>query len=152
MRAVRFAIGLVTVTGFGVLVACGAAAHKSASPPSAVDASPAGMSPLRAELDELDRRIAADLAQLGLAAPTVEAGTAPVPAANIALPTADPTCKPSPSDTCKAQCTLGDSICTNAKRICEIAAELGDDSYANGKCTSGKASCDAARERCCGCL
>lgn len=150
MRAMR---RFLLAAGLGALVACGAAAHKSASAPTgSVDGAPAAMTPQRTELDELDRKITEELGQLGLSPAPVGPESLPVPAADILVPTADPTCKPSPSDTCKAQCTLGESICTNAKRICEIAAELGNDSYANGKCTSGKASCDAARGRCCGCV
>jgi hypothetical protein len=64
-----------------------------------------------------------------------------------------PTCKPSRSDTCTQTCTIKESICKNAARICQLAIDLGgNDAYANDKCSSGNASCEAAKQRCCGCL
>jgi len=64
-----------------------------------------------------------------------------------------PTCKPGKSDTCTQSCALKKSICENAGNICRIAAEIGgNDAYANEKCNSGAASCDAATKRCCNCL
>lgn len=53
---------------------------------------------------------------------------------------------------CHDVCNLGDAICDNAERICEIAAELGpDDKLGVEKCESAKASCREAKQRCCGC-
>jgi hypothetical protein len=57
------------------------------------------------------------------------------------------------TETCKDVCTLKDSICKNAGRICELASQLGGtDDNANDKCNQGNASCTAATQRCCGCL
>lgn len=53
--------------------------------------------------------------------------------------------------TCQDVCNLKDAICDNAARICHIADELGDDSWADEKCASAKASCKEARQRCCRC-
>ena len=54
--------------------------------------------------------------------------------------------------TCNDVCSIADNICDNAERICELATELGkDDSYGQQKCTSAKASCREAKQRCCGC-
>jgi hypothetical protein len=54
--------------------------------------------------------------------------------------------------TCDDVCGLADAICDNAEAICGIAAELGaDDTFAQEKCTSAKASCREAKQRCCDC-
>lgn len=54
--------------------------------------------------------------------------------------------------TCSDICSIADAICDNAEAICGLADELGkDDDFAQGKCTSAKASCREAKQRCCGC-
>ena len=54
--------------------------------------------------------------------------------------------------TCDDVCNLGDAICDNAEQICKLADELGkDDTFAQDKCTSAKASCREAQQRCCDC-
>jgi hypothetical protein len=53
--------------------------------------------------------------------------------------------------TCGDVCDLGESICDNAERICTIAAELGNDDFSADKCSSAKASCNEAKQRCCNC-
>jgi hypothetical protein len=54
--------------------------------------------------------------------------------------------------TCNDICSIADAICDNAESICGLADELGkDDDFAQGKCTSAKASCREAKQRCCGC-
>jgi len=55
------------------------------------------------------------------------------------------------SDTCDDVCGLADAICDNADSICSLADEIPDDSWARDKCTSAKASCREAKERCCSC-
>ncbi len=53
---------------------------------------------------------------------------------------------------CDEICSLADAICDNAEAICDIASELGkDDQMAQEKCTSAKASCREAKQRCCSC-
>lgn len=53
---------------------------------------------------------------------------------------------------CNDICSIADNICDNAERICTLADQLGrNDSYAQEKCTSAKASCQEATQRCCGC-
>ena len=147
----RIAAGLLLGVTIAFAIACGAAS-KSASPPAAVPgAEPRAMqSPQREEIERLNREIEDSIAKLAIG-PRVP-GTDMNPAsANVVTPSADPTCKAGTSETCKDICTLGESICKNAKRICEIATELGNDDWANGKCADGVASCDAARKRCCDC-
>ena len=54
--------------------------------------------------------------------------------------------------TCGDVCSLADAICDNAEAICNIADELGKaDHDAQDKCTSAKASCREAKQRCCNC-
>jgi hypothetical protein len=54
--------------------------------------------------------------------------------------------------TCDDVCNLSDAICDNAETICKLADELGkDDTFAQDKCTSAKASCREAQQRCCDC-
>jgi hypothetical protein len=54
--------------------------------------------------------------------------------------------------TCEDICDLSTAICDNAEAICGIANELGtDDTWAQDKCASAKASCREAKQRCCNC-
>jgi len=52
---------------------------------------------------------------------------------------------------CDDVCSIGDAICDNAERICNLADQLGNDYLAQDKCTSAKASCREAKQRCCSC-
>lgn len=53
---------------------------------------------------------------------------------------------------CDDICSIGEAICDNAERICTLADELGNDQLAQDKCTSAKASCREAKQRCCTCI
>ncbi len=53
---------------------------------------------------------------------------------------------------CKDVCSLAEAICDNTAQICRIAKELAGDSWAQGKCSSAKASCKQAKKRCCQCF
>jgi hypothetical protein len=56
------------------------------------------------------------------------------------------------NQTCSDVCSLAVAICDNAEAICGIADELGKaDRDAQDKCTSAKASCREAKQRCCNC-
>ena len=52
---------------------------------------------------------------------------------------------------CEDTCTLSGHICENADLICKIADELGEHDRAQEKCTSAKASCREAKQKCCNC-
>jgi hypothetical protein len=52
---------------------------------------------------------------------------------------------------CREICGLAQDICQNAELICSIAGELRNDDLAQRKCTSAKASCRDAEQRCCDC-
>ena len=54
--------------------------------------------------------------------------------------------------TCDDVCDLATAICDNMEAICGIADDLGkDDTFAQEKCASAKASCREAKQRCCDC-
>ena len=71
----------------------------------------------------------------------------------LSVPQAKAVCPPGHPvpPVCDDICGLADSICDNADAICGIAAELGNDDWAQQKCTSAKASCREAKQRCCNC-
>jgi len=153
---------LVAVGACAALVACGA--NRSTAPAAPTTAMPEATAPgmtldPRAQIEALDREIDAGLAELNVSPPVpacVAAATcsqlAPEPMATQPA-VQDPACQPGSSDVCTDTCTLSGSICENAKRICELARDLGGtDAYANEKCAKGNASCEAARERCCSCV
>ena len=147
------------------LAACAARSQKTAAPaqtaPQAGEQpSQMGVSP-RTELDLLDDQITADMERLGIVRPqpppdvcVADCEPQQMSTAVSAAAAQDPaTCQRSQSQTCTDACKLSDSICTNAKRICELATQLGGtDAYANDKCHRGTASCEAATKRCCSCL
>lgn len=136
-------------------IACGGGS--SAGKPRAVGGGMPGDP--RAEIDRLDAQIAAEMERLGQPQPQPAPGACTEDCPPQAMATAaraaqaeDPACKPAASATCTEACTLKQSICANATRICEIAAQLGgSDRYANDKCNRGTASCEAAKQRCCNC-
>jgi hypothetical protein len=155
-------LGVLAGALCAIAIACGGAKSAMAPPPSTT----AGGVPPRAEgphaeIDELSRQIDANLATMGLArpAPPLDACVQPpcdaqgLSAGARPAHTAEPSCRPGGGDVCRDSCQLSDSICDSSGRICRIASELGGaDAYANERCASGKASCDAARTKCCGCL
>lgn len=141
---------------FGVVVACGGSksALRTSAAPSAMPGEPPGgaTGDPRAQINQLDAQITADLEKLQLPRPTAAPATSPqAMSAGGIQATNDPTCKAPVSETCTDSCKLADSICDNAGRICGLASQLGDDAWANEKCSSGTASCEAARKRCCDC-
>ncbi|MBL0212556.1 MAG: hypothetical protein IPQ07_01585 [Myxococcales bacterium] len=165
MRATPVAAMLLGGCGAALIACASAPATKATSglPSSAPSADPLASSPERQEIAKLDAEIDAELARrnqppaptppcagmgcVGAAATAVEMGVGP-------RVEGDPkVCKPAPSDTCKDSCTLSNSICTNAGRICELAKKLGDnDAWANEKCAKGTDSCKQSEQRCCSCL
>jgi hypothetical protein len=132
-------LALVLGLLFAAIIACGG----GAPPKSGFTNKPTNP---RAEIDALDARITADLSKLNEPAPA-----SPQPMATV-VPYDDSTCPTTKTDTCTETCTLKTSICDAAKRICSIASDLGGaDAYANDKCNTGTASCEAAKKRCCNC-
>ena len=158
--------GIALGAAAAALVACASAGKQRmvSAPPSAADAGagatmPGGSSE-HAEIAQLDQAITDELTKRGLAVPAESTCGPACDMTAIAMDskpvTQDPrmqSCKPGASDTCQDSCTLSDSICNNADRICTIAHQLGDrDAYANDKCVRGSQSCQASKQRCCSCL
>lgn len=133
------------------IIACGGAParHKLVS----------GKPAPRAEIDELDARITADLQKLNEPRPpsppnacTASCEPQAMSGAATSATSDDASCAPAKTETCTESCNLKKSICEAAGRICTIASDLGGtDAYANEKCHSGSASCEAAKKRCCNC-
>lgn len=142
-----------------IMIAC-AAASKSAMAPAPTQ--PTGMrapmpgSPQDQEIDRLANEIEAERVELALPqAPstfTCSGATCAQSALGMAAGATAPTlvCKPT-SETCTQACTLADSICSNAKKICEIASQLDGDQWAATKCSDSTQTCKDAKARCCEC-
>ena len=149
-------IAVVAVAIGAWLAACGAAgARKTASEPATQD-SAAGMTGRPTEeIRDLDAQIGQQMADLGLAPPSdaevtemmAQSSTPALPATSVV----DACEQPPQADGCGDVCTLADSICGNAKRICDLADQLPGDEYATQRCTAGRGSCDRAKTRCCDC-
>ena len=71
----------------------------------------------------------------------------------LSVPQAKAVCPPGHRvpPTCDDTCDLADAICDNAEAICNLAADLAGDDWAQQKCSSAKASCREAKQRCCNC-
>lgn len=142
---------VVAGAAIALMVACGArASHPLATRPTSDAGPPLGGRPdeLRAQITALDERIAVDRATLGTDAPEASATAA---MAGVTADDAALTCVRSTRETCVDVCKLGDSICANATSICELAAQLPGDAWAEERCNAGKASCKTGSERCCDC-
>ena len=157
IRATGLALGVALVAAWLAAVGCSArhpAASGAAEEPAA--APPAGPGDPRAEIDALDRDIAADLARAHIPLPPETcSGSACAVAMSEPFSTpssGDPACHPASSDHCSDVCTLSTSICRNQDRICELARKLPGDDWAAGKCTRARASCQAAHDSCCRCV
>ncbi len=161
-------VGILLGSLLALVIGCAAkSAPRSTAAPTATAAEqppePAavgGSATPQSEIKLLDEQISDDMAKLSLTRPTAQPMTCTGAdckqqlsgAAVAAEEPSPPTCKPK-GDTCTQACTIKDSICKNATRICQLAIDLGgNDAYANDKCSSGNASCEAAKQRCCGCL
>lgn len=122
-----------------VVIACATDSKRSAATMPASDP--------HAQIADLSSKIDAERAQLELPEPGGAHAMAIAPVA----PVAPQACHPAATETCTSVCTLADSICGNADKICDLARQLAGDTWAADKCTAGKATCDAARAKCCGC-
>jgi hypothetical protein len=120
-----------------VAIACAAQPRPASSPASSAE------SP-HDEIQALSNEIDGERTQLGVSnASPMSTPTNPVAVAA--------SCPRPDNDRCSQTCTLSDSICGNAKRICQLADQLGNDSWANGKCDDAKQTCADATKRCCEC-
>jgi hypothetical protein len=145
-------------------VSCAAGAMQSKAGGAAPRAVDGGTMPVmsvseaHAQIERLDRQITDSMARGHVPAASVEAiePTASPQERIAATPMAAPPrldleCHHGASEACTDSCTLADSICEDAQKICNLAKQLPGDEYAADKCTSGEASCRAAKDRCCAC-
>ncbi len=133
------------------IVAC--ASQRSAQPmaPAAAQVLVAS-SPQHDEIARLSQQIAEQRSTLGLAAPPPHLMTPETPMTPMTPMTGgNAGCVRSAASTCAQSCTLSDTICENAKKICDIAKQLPGDTWAQDKCSEGAATCDQARAACCAC-
>jgi hypothetical protein len=106
----------------------------------------------RAQIEDLEKLIDADRLSLQLDEPAPASLTgAPTQPMSVKPSSQDPTCKPAPTDTCKSSCTLSDSICGNADKICKLAQDMAGDTWALNKCAKANKTCEQSRTKCCGC-
>ena len=131
-----------------VVVACASSMSQSrpGAAPEAQTGAPAG-SP-HEQIDALSQEIDQQRAQLKLPA-TPHAMTPMVATGSNVPPTV--ACVRNPSAVCSQTCQLSDSICDNAKKICDIAKQLPADDWAAKKCSDGNETCSAAKTQCCDC-
>jgi hypothetical protein len=154
MKTISIAIVAVLIGAW--MAACGAGARKATSEPSMAQDSSGGMTGRPTdEIRDLDAQIGQQMADLGLTPPSdaevtemiAQSSTPELPASSVV----DACEQPPQADGCGDVCTLADSICTNAKRICDLADQLPGDEYASQRCAAGRGSCDRAKTRCCDC-
>lgn len=146
-------------------VSCGGARKVTSPSTAAPETSPATAPsdaagtqtmPVEDARAELERRVA-ELEQqrttMQLPEPAISSSAASegaTPMGSVPRST-DASCKPARTERCTSSCTLSDSICTNASRICELASQLPGDGWAATKCAQAKQTCESAHETCCSC-
>lgn len=154
-------VALGAGVAIAAIVACGGGSYKTAAAPTTAGPVPGVASDPKARITELDSKINTEFAKLEAgprpdAPPSIAATLCPAPPCakveTLAVkPSDDPTCTHGDSQTCKDTCQIADAICDAATKICGIASEMNNDAWANEKCSSGNASCEKSRGKCCGC-
>lgn len=153
--------GLIAGASCALLLACAAGQKTATMPASASDAglAPGASSPAHDEITRLEAEIDAELVRRSLAPaapPSCSGASCAAASAAVAMGSFQrvegPSCKAPVNETCKDSCTMSDSICKNAERICTIAKQLENDAWANEKCVKGSESCTQSQKLCCGCL
>ena len=141
-------------------VSCGGSKMAARAPSTTAEKAPAeaGGAPFivpaspHDEIEKLEAEITASRTQLKLEEPTEQAiQSAPVLPLGALPSTQDPKCHPAQNDTCKTSCTLSDSICSNADKICNLATTMPNDNWAMNKCAKANTTCEASKSKCCGC-
>jgi hypothetical protein len=156
----RIVVALVAGACISLVVAC--AAKRSSMAPASPTAETSGSAPTPAgpqdphsQIEALTATIADQRVKLGLPAAVLEPPACPSgrcsPAPEMMTAHTDPACHPGSSDTCSSSCTLADSICDNATKICTLADQLPGDTWAADHCSSANTSCAEAHKRCCAC-
>jgi len=140
-----------------VSVSCGGSKMAAKSPATTEAGTAAGAPGIMPasphdEIEKLEAEITASRTQLKLDEPTEQAiQAAPTQPLGAMPSTQDPKCHPAQNDTCKTSCTLSDSICSNANKICNLANSMPGDNWAMNKCAKANTTCESSKTRCCGC-
>jgi hypothetical protein len=158
MRKIARQVLRLSVVTLLFVAACGGAKPAAMQAPTAAPESAqtggAEVMPPSAhdQIEALDAEITASRSKLALDEPTEQAIMgAPMEPRGAMPSTQDTKCHPAQTETCKTSCTLSDSICSNANKICEIAKTLGSDNWALNKCAKANTTCEASKGKCCGC-
>jgi hypothetical protein len=150
--------GLVLGVAAALVVACAASPKQGAAPvPAPSRSNMQGAEPMmppsqdpRAQIKFYSDQIDTQRKQLGMPETVLPMTTHPTEASPPHAQQ-DPACHAGDNETCTNMCTLSNSICDNADKICKISDDLGDDEWAAGKCASARATCADAHKRCCAC-
>lgn len=141
------ALGLLAVL---MVVACMAGKKSALQAGAAPEAMTRPVMTPHDEIEQLSQQIDAKRNQMSLPAIESHAMAEPAP---IPPPSGeDPSCHPAANDTCQQSCVLSNDICANAKKICDLAQQLPNDAWADGKCKDATATCSSAHEKCCNCM
>ncbi len=131
------------------VLACAARAtapSQTPAPPPTMPSSP------HDQIQQLSDQIDTDRARMALAEPPPQMPMSATAQPMGEVPSShDAACHHGTSQTCGDSCNLSDSICTSAKKICDLASGLANDKWAAEKCDRGKTTCAAAQAKCCSC-
>jgi hypothetical protein len=147
--AVRPRYGMLAGAYVAMILACASGRMAPATaPPASASSSPSVMPPgTHDQIASLSRAIDEQRRQLKLPEPAPLAPMAdPVAMEPVVACLAAP-----PTEACHDVCTLADSICGNATKICDLAKQMAGDDWAKGKCDSATKTCGESHERCCSC-
>ncbi len=144
--------GVVLGAFLGGIIACAGASRPAMAPtPSSTGAEPPHAPVMGDDPHAQITALQHDIVQHGGTFIDHEMMTSAVEPMSVLPKSTDASCHPAPTQTCADSCKLSDSICDDAKKICDIATTLAGDQWAAGKCESGKTSCSDAHARCCDC-
>lgn len=157
MRRMSGAPGIVLGVAAALVVACSAAPKQTMAPTQAPAPAAHGQDVMtpptqdpRGQIEWYSQQIDAQRKQIGLPETILQEMSAP-PETSPPHAAQDAACHAGASETCHSACTLSDSICDNADKICKISDDLGDDEWASGKCIGARSTCADAHKRCCTC-
>jgi hypothetical protein len=102
-------------------------------------------SEIRARMQAID----SDVTTLGLT-PASLALIAPPPPLSVRTCRTGPSSS-GPSSSCHDACRLDDSVCDNARHICQLADQIASDGWAAEQCAKAKQACAASHAKCCAC-
>jgi hypothetical protein len=134
-------VRLLVIGALASVTIAACASQRAQTMPSAASQVMPAQSSQRDEITRLSQEIAAEGRTLGRGGDPAH----PMSAASTTE------CARSMASTCTQSCALSDTICDNAKKICDLARQLPGDAWAEQRCADGSATCDQARAACCAC-